>query len=407
MANHTLNTILSCIETEKIFTGDPAFYKYKKNSSDPSITLKFEHNVKDENETQKASATITVENLDDTYSDKIKRLGGTLSPGAELRLDFSAEEIEKDPNLASSRYTVLNVEDIEIPSFNINEIELEFSKQLVIDRIRSSNHVWFDSLIEKVNKEGKVQIKNLEHAIDLIYSNNKFYERVLASMSKSDRDDIKSLLEEQIKPYKKITVADAQVFIRPELYRKIKKGLGEWSEAADSTGYSDEIAYQLIENGIYRGKKIKEGEWLTNPEYSNIIKKFQTNALKMSYFQNAAEQLFNDSFIVKPIYNKMAIFPLFKFHRSTGVGGALYDRMNDTESGAIDMLAFKSAVKVGSVQKGPSLVKNVEMQRDKNGRVSNTEDIEKTLGVIPEIINKKSQYRIDYANDEVLERDSS
>ena len=51
------------------------------------------------------------------------------------------------------------------------------------------------------------------------------------------------MLKRQIKPYEKITVADAQVFIRPELYRKIKIGLGEWSRNPDEDGYSDEIAY--------------------------------------------------------------------------------------------------------------------------------------------------------------------
>jgi hypothetical protein len=44
----------------------------------------------------------------------------------------------------------------------------------------------------------------------------------------------------------------------------------------------------------------------------------------------------------------MAIFPLFAFQRSTSVGSALYERMNK-KGNELDMISFKSAVKVGAV----------------------------------------------------------
>jgi len=43
----------------------------------------------------------------------------------------------------------------------------------------------------------------------------------------------------------------------------------------------------------------------------------------------------------------MAIFPMFKYMTRSKTGKALYDRMNNSEKGCIDMIAFESAVKVG------------------------------------------------------------
>ena len=73
-------------------------------------------------------------------------------------------------------------------------------------------------------------------------------------------DDIRIPLEKtlagQIHPYGKITVSDAQVIIRPETYRKIRIGLGQWSDEIED-------AYNLIEGYKYnkdgvRVKKTKE-----------------------------------------------------------------------------------------------------------------------------------------------------
>jgi len=70
---------------------------------------------------------------------------------------------------------------------------------------------------------------------------------VYNSLSASQRSNIETQLSQQIKPYKDITVADAQVFIRPALYRKIRIGLGQWSFEPDEDGYCDEDAYNILE----------------------------------------------------------------------------------------------------------------------------------------------------------------
>ena len=410
MANYVANTAISVIETEKVFSGDPAFYKMKANKNDKTTTVDFNCTVDfgsgAEHNDINIGFTCEVENLYDTYSDKIKRLGGLLSPGAQLRLDFSKAELEKYPEFTSKRYTILDVEDIITTSEFIEPIENTFRKQLLVDHLRCNNTDWF---IEKfVNKLGDyTDKKNLrkekyafEDAIDLIYNDEEFYKKVFDNLSESTKNDIKALLKAQTSPYRKINVADAQVFIRPAAYRKIKVGLGEWS-FEERDGYSDEIAYNIIENGIYIGsnkklrdkyknRKMSDTEWMSDPELSKIVAKFQTNVLKMSYFNNMSEKVGTID-TNRPVYNKMAMFPLFKFHRASATGKALYDRMNNESLGTIDKIAFKSAIKVGAVKNAPNLIEQNDERKSKN------------VYSLSDILNSKSSVTLDYTTDKVEE----
>jgi len=127
VANHVANYATSIIEIEKVFMGDPAYYKYKDVKAKilrQSIKKGTEHDLqwaKDNNyivpeediekynngesvEGINASGimpvtyttnlsdgvsitkTILVSNLNEKDSDKTKRLGAGLSPGSEMRL---------------------------------------------------------------------------------------------------------------------------------------------------------------------------------------------------------------------------------------------------------------------------------------------------------------------------------
>jgi hypothetical protein len=70
-----------------------------------------------------------------------------------------------------------------------------------------------------------------------------------------------------------------------------------------------------------------------------------------------------------PVFDKMAIFPLFKVMAKAD-NYHLYQRMNNDELGTIDMLTFESAVKVGGRQKF------VPYKDAENSRF-NTEDLNK------------------------------
>jgi hypothetical protein len=63
--------------------------------------------------------------------DKTKRLGGALSPGTNLKTEWSADDIRKNPALkdcVSPYYTFMNVQDIQAKSLYINDMERLFKK---------------------------------------------------------------------------------------------------------------------------------------------------------------------------------------------------------------------------------------------------------------------------------------
>ena len=154
-------------------------------------------------------------------------------------------------------------------------------------------------------------------------------------------------LKQQTDPYQNITVSDAQVFVRPELYRKIRIGLGQWS-------YDDERAYRIIESD-------DNGDWLADEKKYEAVRKLEIFPLKMSYFQNDPQILYKDGDQAKgrvvPMLNKMAVFPLFKFQATSETGRKLYKRMNKSGN-ELDMISFKSAVKVGASQNGVDMSKS-------------------------------------------------
>jgi hypothetical protein len=96
MTNHVLSSIISTIEMEKVFSGDPAFYKNKFKTKQMKFGDKF----------------YDIDVVNEKHSDKIKRLGALLSPGQKIKTDYSEEQLEKYPELQNRKYTVLNVSDI-------------------------------------------------------------------------------------------------------------------------------------------------------------------------------------------------------------------------------------------------------------------------------------------------------
>jgi hypothetical protein len=115
-------------------------------------------------------------------------------------------------------------------------------------------------------------------------------------------------------------------------------------------------------------KKYTDGSWMSDPKIYKAVRKLQLYPLKMSYFQNdpmddngrrgntEGEDGESDTTFEynKPILNKMAIFPWFRFMAGNGVGAQIYERMN-RRGNELDMISFKSAVKVGAAQKGADM----------------------------------------------------
>lgn len=332
IANNVANEMISTIELEKVFTGDPAYYEwqYAKKVSD-EFTID-EH-------------TESVRRLTAKDADKIKRLGAILSPGQNLRTEYSRQEIEdfKDPisgkeELRGSKYTVLNINDIVAKSKFADDVKTQFGRQILADEIRS-NPEWFDKIVEKESKESGEKLTR-EGQITKMYLKDNYYKSILQQAPENVKNSVEIRAKQQMSPYEQITVSDAQVCIRPALYRKIRMNLGNWTIEPDESGYSDEEAYKILET---------DGSWMYDPEKSKKVSKLQLFPLKMTYFSNSPTELGPGIFQNLPVYDKMAIFPMFKYATQSLSGKQLYERMNK-EDNEIDMIAFGSAVKVGDNQ---------------------------------------------------------
>ena len=406
ISNHFVNSVISTIEFEKVFSGDPAQYKSKGNKKYPSVRT----SISIYGENGDIEVDVNVDNLDDIHSDKIKRLGSTLSPGEEIRTQYNEDEIKKLNIPSHSKYTTLDVEDIETPSLFYDEVKQKFLTQLVVDYVRNGiineqfnnfvSHVadvLYNKAKDKSNGENvKPKRVSKSQAIDLLYSDRDYFNILYNSIPEDIKSKIESQLDQQMNPYKKINVCDAQVIIRPDLYRRVRIGLGQWSVIPDETGYSDEDAFNIIENGYYAdesGNRVNVGEqdWAKDEKLASKIQKLQLFPLKMSYFDNYSHQE-GDNFRNRTILNKMAIFPLFKFNMSTNTGSKLYLRMNRTGN-EIDMITFKSAVKVGAVQKGLQLI-------------SDDSNVEDSVSKLSSLIDRNSDTSVDYNTGIVTNKDS-
>lgn len=336
IANHTAATMISIIELEKVFSGDPAFYKWKYQKSKQKVR------IFDKNNTFFSDVSI----LKEKDSDKIKRLGALLSPGSNIRTDYG-NDITKNAKykiLTGDKYSVLNMNDFQLKSKYFDEAKQNFARQSTIEFLRlgikNKKANWLYDYLKKY------KYNTPEDLFAKMYQDYSIYEHFMDE-NNHDKDNqanvirfreyIDKIATASASPYEYINVSDAQVIIRPELYRKIRIGLGQWTE-------EDEEAYQIIE---------KDGSWMNDIEKAKKVTKLELFPLKMSYFQNDSVILSQGSDfenrINLPIYDKMAIFPMFKYMTRSKVGRALYDRMNK-ENNTIDMLVFESAVKVGDNQ---------------------------------------------------------
>lgn len=290
IANHVANQMVSIIEVEKAFVGDPAYYKWKRDKKQPWIII--ERSV-----------------------DKIKRLGSVLSTGDNLRTYWG----DGDPR-NNSKFTVLHMSDNEVGSIKFDEYKKMFTAAEVMKHIQRTNpNIDQKRLVNMVSKEN---INNTMKTLN-------------AKVKKAIEDSV----ARQIAAYGidengrgRINQADAAVYIRPALYKRIVQAVGEWSPEV-------ERAFDLLES--------PDESWLSDPKlYAQAIETL-IKPLKMVYFGN--HELTKLGLNV-PVFDKMAIFPMFRVMAKAD-NYHLYNRMNNEELGTIDMLTFESAVKVGGRKK--------------------------------------------------------
>ena len=385
MANHVANTMISIIEYEKVNSGDPSFYKYIYNDEkDGEYASEFRQIGLTLENGKKVQETVEVRILKEKHSDKTKRAGSQMSPGDEIRHDYTEDEVVDPEDLAylnSQYFTNLTIRDFIMTSkFLQSDIIPRFEKQLVIDYIRTHQVAKVQEVIDdRIEKAGKGNY-DFERFVQDIYTNNHGTADQVIQIFKDlgiYEEAVEVPLSDQKSPYEKINVSDAQVLLRPAMYRKIRKGLGRWSD-------EDEEAYQIMES---------DEDWMNNLELCKKVAKLEIYPLKLSYFNNDSEELDGEgkNVINRPILNKQACFPFFRHMAQSNTGKKLYERMNKPDN-ELDMLSFESAVKVGPAQQAPF---TYDENRNK-GKVH-------TIGNLGKWVTQDSSKSVNYADDSITE----
>lgn len=349
VGTHIANTIISIEELEKCFVGDPAYYKWKSSKSE------IETQDSDGKTVNLEYSTIVSRDVD-----KIKRLSSVLSTGTNLRTYWGPGQDEKN----NTKFTVMNLEDNMVTSTYYPMLLQAFRNSLIRDMISTNQPDLTDNeIIELVNTEEKQE----EQYNKLSDSQKKFV----------DKQSLNSA-----RPYGKeeINQADAAVYIRPAMYRRIVEALGEWSPEVAA-------AFDMMES--------ENSDWLADSTKYALAMNTLIKPLKMMYFGDHRNDALNLNI---PVFDKMAIFPMFKVLAKAD-NKVLYDRMNNAELGEIDMIAFESAIKVGGRQK-------IKMYKDEFNEQLDTDIINRPsyakygkVGNLPTYVQDLSQLRLQLNTD--------
>lgn len=349
IGTHVLQSFVSIQEVEKNFTGDPAYYKWQKID------------VTEGDMTYKVASARDV--------DKTKRLSSVLSTGTNLRTYWG----EGDPR-NDTKFTVMNMEDNNVYSPYYEQLKDIFRTSLIRDMLSVNEPTLTDQqLLDRTNTSDKAD-KEFDNLSD---SQKEFVTKQSEASSNpyGYREDKKTGEKEG-----NINQADAAVYIRPAMYKRIIEALGEWDSNIQE-------AFDLLEGD--------DESWMSDPEkYSKAIN-LVIKPLKMTYFGDHFNEKLN---LNVPVYDKMAIFPMFKVLAKAD-NRLMYDRMNNEELGTIDMIAFESAIKVGGRQK-------FKTYTDAENTTFNESDLMKPsyskfnqVGNLPTYVQDLSQLRLQLNTD--------
>ena len=272
LADYTINSIISINEVEKLFSGAPAYYKVKYDEHGPV----------------------------DVSIDKIKRLGSLTSTGLNNRLDFFNDPIRDE-------YVVAELKDHEIMDKQYYIYEGLFTRGNIKETIQ-----------ELEGEDAWNEVKDLSiQEIEKIYPESV---KIAKQAAKAEVEGYKG----------GINVADAAVYISPNMTRNLLRMRGVWSPEIKK-------AFDILTN------EDTADLWDSDPKLYAEANKVILNAMKYMAFGTRFNEIPG---LGIPYFNKMALFPLFK-SIATGDIKALYDRMTDP-SKPVDMVLFDSAVKAGS-----------------------------------------------------------
>lgn len=300
IANYVTGYAISIEEIEKCFVGDPAMYKWKSNSE---VGI-FQRDV-----------------------DKIKRLSSVLSTGTNLRTYWG----ENDPRNTTKFVSAIMADNM-IGSEYHAQLEQIFKASFARTMLKKNNPEYTDDQLFELTDSNNLAVT--------LEDRNLISEEDLKFIEKQSKKAADPYAYDDENNSGNINQADAAVYIRPAFYKKIMQSLGEWSDEIEE-------AYNILESdGVLDPKTGEMRTPLNDPELYEKALKASIKPLKMMYFGDHFDDV---SGINVPVFDKMAMFPMFKILANAD-NEHLYDRMNNEELGVIDMLKFESSTKVGSTR---------------------------------------------------------
>ena len=304
-----LRGVISNEETERMYTGQPQFFKWKHNKIVDATSGKI-MNV-----------------LTDRHSDQSKRLGGLGSTGDRNRTDLANQR---------RTYKCAEVEDQIVESKMYDALKNSFIDNYVRDAYQ---HYKEQEIRNDSNLTEEQKTEKLDALDDLIYGENK---KNISEIEKEFKDaDMYSAYTSAVASAENdasaysgdINVADGAAYIRPEMAKALLRQRGRFTSKVKE-------AFDLLEGK--RGEDNKMINPLTNKEAYLIINDALIGAQKYSAYGYRV----NDSTGDIPIhyYDKFALFVIFP-HFATGFTSDILAKMEEQK---IDMLMMHSAVKTGS-----------------------------------------------------------
>lgn len=292
--------IMSGQEVERLFSGNPSFYKWN-----------FDDNG----------------NLIDRTVDELKRLGGLVSTGNNnfLELKDIPVKYQNADGSFSGMYKCAQVSDEVVGSPQTSLLE----ETMLLGELRTALYI---------QKESELQIDDSD--VEKADYNEANREMIAQRIDKMSIDELKAELDP-----KTLSIVE----------RKAKESSDSFKgdiDVNDGSAYiSDTMAEMLLRmNGNYSSvieeafKILREEKVSTALEKQSAYQKIITEVIGSQKYTAFGRRTHAKTGIQVAYYNKMALFPLFKCI-CTGKTRNVFDKMNEQ---GIDMLLVDSAVKVGS-----------------------------------------------------------
>lgn len=285
--------IVSMNEYERVFCGQPSFFKFKYDSDG---------------------------HLVNRTDDQSKRLGGLVSTGFN---NVMLPGIKED-------YVCAEVSDEKVSEQNIEEIH----------KLTYEGTVRQTYLRYRLAKEG-VGFKDVERAKEIADEvDNMSIKEIEDTFDDTVKAIINKSVDAKVGAFKKINVTDGASYISEQMCENLLRMAGSFN--GDVKRAFDMLTGKKVNGKVYTTKDIRELAQAYQTVLTSVIgaQKYTAYGFRERPFTDASG---NTTITHVPYYNKTALFPLFK-SIATGPLADFYQKMQDAK---IDMVMMHSAVKVG------------------------------------------------------------